>query len=692
MKKKVDKKKTVQESTPDIYPVEHIAVGLIDPSPANKRRFADNDKSLLELGDSIQSQGLLQAIVVRKSPTEKKRYEMVAGERRWRAFCLKKWEKIPAVIRELTDNEAHDITASENLQREDLSPIEEAESIQVLLNDGRDAKEIADRIGKPLSWVVRRARIAKLSEKWLKAIEDPSHPLSKWSATHLELIARYDHTKQDELFDEEYGDEWNTEYALLTVKELEKSLNERMLILSGAPWKTGDETLLPSAGACTQCQKRTSCEPSLFEPIEDTKGGKSDRCLDRDCWSKKLVAYHEIRIKKKREENSNLILIDKSNHSNNGSLLPGDHPWKKLLSEGYKYESAKKSDKKAVPAYIVDGPGAGRIEYMKLQSWCEKSEKTRPIGNDGKPAPKTLEERRADLEKRRVIRFINKLMMILRGEDPDATGAKSGVCRVCGCTEGNCTQCVEKTGSPCHWINQEKTLCSACMDGEHINDQRESIAFTLSHIEVHALVAAFGAAEAELDEENDDEYALHEFDRWKVYHEVVQMNGVDAIRSAVYGVFDRIVDQLRQLTYSSDPEVEFPNNLCAALKLDRETIWTKVIEEIPEPKSWAKLDTDGKPKTSASKKKTRKTEKQEEVGSSEELPATRYNYRGHEIFVSAGLGGKEFGTFRVSNGGSGLKRIVSKKMPMVSDKNEAQRNLDKFAKDKSLSATLTVTR
>lgn len=663
--------------TPEIYPVQPIAVKTIDSSPANKRRNFD-EKSLRELGENIKAQGLLHPVVIRKNPKKKGRFELISGERRWRAFEIMGWETIPAVVRDLDDKAAHDITASENLQREDLSPIEEAESIQVLLSDGRDAKEIADRIGKPLSWVMRRARIAELSEKWLKAIADPSHPLSKWSATHLELIARYDQKRQDELFDSEYGEKWNTNNALLTVKDLERSLNKNALALSCAPWKLDDETLLPAVGACLQCQKRTSCSPSLFEPIDDTKNSRGDRCLDRDCWSKKLVSYHELGIKKAREKHQNLILIDKG-----GSILPDNHPWEKSLKDRYKYNSAKKKDKKAVPAYIIDGPGAGRIEYMKLQSWYEKTEKERPIGEDGKPAPKSLEERREGLEKRRIIRYINKLMLILRGEEPDTTGAKSGVCRVCGCTENNCTECVEKTGSPCHWVNTEKTLCSACAENEEKEDRRIPIAESLSHIEVHALVAAFGAAqvESEEDEETDDEFFGHEFDRWNVYKKVIEMNGTDAIQTAVYGVFDRIIDQLRQLTYSSAPDVSFPDNLCIALKLDRESIWSKVLEEIPESKAWTKLKPDETPKTAAAKKKSEKQIPEEE------LPATRYDYQGHEIFVSAGLGGKEYGTFRVSNGGSGLKRIVSKKMPMVADRNEAQRNLDKFASDNSLKKT-----
>lgn len=546
---------------PELYAVEQIAVDSIDPSPANKRKFSDDDRSLRELGDSIEAQGLLQAIVVRESPDEEDRYELVAGERRWRAFRLKGWVHIPAVVRILTDAEAHDITASENLQREDLSPIEEAESIKVLLDDGRDAREIADRLGKPVSWVVRRARIADLSPKWIKAISDPKHPLSKWSATHLELVARYEHNMQDELMDQfNYSNR-----ATITVKELERMLNEKHLTLSSTPWKLSDEALLPSAGACTTCQKRTSCAPDLFEPIEDTKCDRKDRCLDRECWEKKLIAHHGIAIKIAREKHQNLILMNKNV---TGTMLPYDHPWKKQIVRDYKYDSVKKTDKGAIPAYIVDGPGAGRIEWKKLKScYAKEEDKARKIGADGKPLPKTLEERREGLEKRRIVRFINKLMLLLQGEDPDMTGKQ----------------------------------VDADAEGEG-EDRRVSIVENLSHIETHALVAAFGAISASVEAlDPDGEYTSY-IEPWERYRRVVQMNGGDAIRIAAYGAFHRIVDQLRQCANVPKPDVKFPDALCEALRLDRDAVWAKVIEEIPEPKGWGKIREDGEEKPEKAKR------------------------------------------------------------------------------------------
>jgi ParB/RepB/Spo0J family partition protein len=561
MKKEVD-------NAPEVFPVELVAVKLIDPSPANKRTTFDEVK-LKELGDSIAEQGLLQAVTLRKSPLKKGRYELVCGERRWRAVSLKGWAHVPAVVRELSDRDAHGITASENLQREDLTPIEESESIRVMQNDGYANEEIADKLGKPISWVARRSRIAELSKKWLDAISDPKHPLSKWTATHLELISRYDHEGQDELFKESYGQQYNADTALLTVKELEAELNRNLLSLSAAPWKVSDEILHPSAGACSNCQKRTSCSPSLFEPIEDTgKVANGDRCIDRDCWGKKLMAFHMAEIKKAAEKNAGMIIIDKSC---NGApaTLPDGHPWKKSIAENYKYKRAKKSDPDAVPAYIIDGPGAGKVEYRKLEDWYKDSGKKKQVSADGSVAPKSIEEKQEGLQKRRVIRFVNKLILILSGKDPDSTDTKNS----------------SESNDPV--------------------DMRRAIASKLSHIEVHALVAAFGASTSSEDGLYEGEDAYSHRSEWSIFKNVVQMNGSDAATAAVRGAFDRMCDALKQLTYSAAPNIEFPDSVCAALRLDREAIWKKVLEEIPEPKAWVKAQT-AEPEKPLTKKKKAK--------------------------------------------------------------------------------------
>src|SRR5262245_1441988 len=102
-----------------------VNLNQIEPSPTNPRKHFDKDK-LAELADSIRQHGVIQAVVLRKHPDPKKFYELVAGERRWRAARIAKLEAIPAIVRELTDKDVVEIQSIENLQRDDIHPLDEA--------------------------------------------------------------------------------------------------------------------------------------------------------------------------------------------------------------------------------------------------------------------------------------------------------------------------------------------------------------------------------------------------------------------------------------------------------------------------------------------------------------------------------------------------------------------------------------
>jgi ParB/RepB/Spo0J family partition protein len=544
MKKAAAKKAVSEQNTdPKLFPTELIEVCSVDPSPVNKRKFIDNDPTLEKLAASIEAQGLMHAIVVRNSPYDNLRFELVSGERRWRAYQLKNWTMIPASIRELTDAEAHDMTASENLNREDLSLIEEAESVQVLLDDGRSAKEVADRIGRSESWVLKRARLSCLSSVWKDAILDPENEFSKWSATHLELIARYDEETQNHLI----GD-FRYNAAMTTVKDLEKMLNSNMLLLSNAPWKLDDETVHPVIGACVDCQKRTSCAPSLFEPIEDLKVPAGDKCLDRDCWGKKLVEHHKLAIQSKKEKFPSLVLVNNAQHN---TCLPDDNPFEKqLLKDDYKYQPTKKSDPAAIPAYVVDGPQAGKVQYLKLRHGYESSP-AKKVSLDGKPAQKTLEERREGLEKRRIVRLISKIIALLSG---------SGV----------------------YDEDNDK--------GNKKPDFRNEIAEKVTILDAFALISSFGATKV-FDDENGFEESFEKFERITSVSGSEKENIAKVKTSAVFAVFSKIIDELKQQANIPAQSVtsEFADKVCEVLKLDREELWSAVVSEIPEPNSWAKL-------------------------------------------------------------------------------------------------------
>jgi ParB family chromosome partitioning protein len=140
----------------DEIPIEFIQPGKYQP----RTYFAE--ESIAELSDSIKAQGVIQPIVLR--PIGDDRYEIIAGERRWRAAQLAGIEKIPAVIRTVDDESALAMSLIENIQREDLNPLEEATALQRLIDDFQFThQEVADAVGKSRSAVTNTLRLTQLA-------------------------------------------------------------------------------------------------------------------------------------------------------------------------------------------------------------------------------------------------------------------------------------------------------------------------------------------------------------------------------------------------------------------------------------------------------------------------------------------------------------------------------------------------
>ena len=141
-----------------------ISISKLKPSPSQPRRLFDKN-SINELAESIKSKGLVQPILVRPSPTETGIYEIIAGERRWRAAQIAQLHEIPAVVRKLDDVEALEIAIIENVQRSDLSPIEEAAGYKRLIeNHGHTQEALADIVGKSRSHIANIIRLLGLPQ------------------------------------------------------------------------------------------------------------------------------------------------------------------------------------------------------------------------------------------------------------------------------------------------------------------------------------------------------------------------------------------------------------------------------------------------------------------------------------------------------------------------------------------------
>lgn len=155
-KTKAEMKETQDKS------LAEIKISEIDPNMGQPRKKFDEDE-LLELAESIKIHGVIQPIILTKRG---KRYEIIAGERRWRASKLAGLVKIPAIIREYTDKEIMEVSLIENIQRQDLNPIEEALAFKNLIDEYKMKQDdLAERVSKSRSAITNALRLLKLDDK-----------------------------------------------------------------------------------------------------------------------------------------------------------------------------------------------------------------------------------------------------------------------------------------------------------------------------------------------------------------------------------------------------------------------------------------------------------------------------------------------------------------------------------------------
>ena len=156
----MNKPSSVQGSSIDT--LLQVSPEQIVPNPQQPRKHFD-EKSLNELAQSIRAQGVLQPLVVRKHPELPNQYELVAGERRWRALKQIDVAQVPVVLRNVSDNEILEVSLLENIQRENLTVIEEAQSYHDLLQiQGYTQEELAKKLGRDRSTIANMLRLLQL--------------------------------------------------------------------------------------------------------------------------------------------------------------------------------------------------------------------------------------------------------------------------------------------------------------------------------------------------------------------------------------------------------------------------------------------------------------------------------------------------------------------------------------------------
>lgn len=333
-----------------------VVLDRLFPSPNNPRKIKPSDTaSLKELAESLKTLGQIEPIIVQELPDDPERFEILAGERRWRAAGLAGLADIECKVIAPTEQQALEITVVENLQRVDLDPLSEARGVATLLSKGWDVPTIAAHLGKGERWVHLRAGLTKLTTAWTDALAAGEGVVHQMGAGHLELVARLTPEQQDAALHEidKLGKEWDG--SPVSVDEFADALAGRFTRdLSAAKWDLNDAELVPKAGACSACPKRSSCQQLLFA---DLKVGKknADHCLDESCWAKKETAWLRSKEKAAKEQHGDeLVKINPEKYFGSG----------KALGEN-EYTKAKAETKGAKPALIVAGADAGKTIWVK---------------------------------------------------------------------------------------------------------------------------------------------------------------------------------------------------------------------------------------------------------------------------------------------------------------------------------------
>ena len=192
--------------------VMYVDINDIKPNENQPRKVFDEAK-IEELANSISSYGLIQPIILRKA---EKGFEIVAGERRWRAARKANLSKVPCIMKELSDEENMVISIIENMQREDLNPIEEAEALsQMIQRFGFSQEEVAKSVGKSRSYVTNSLRLLKLPKKILDFVQS-----GQISSGHAKMLIGVEDEKKQMLLAEKVVKEE------ISVRKIEKLVKD----------------------------------------------------------------------------------------------------------------------------------------------------------------------------------------------------------------------------------------------------------------------------------------------------------------------------------------------------------------------------------------------------------------------------------------------------------------------------------
>lgn len=253
--------------------------------------ISTKDPDLIELADSIKKDGILQPVLLRPTPVHGTKpvlpFQMIFGHRRILAAKMAGITKIPAMVKQVSDDDIIIHQVTENLQRKDVHPMDEAIAFKSLIDKKAMAiEDVAALAAKSIPFVTQRLKLNDLIPELQKDFKKNRFPIA-----HAIEFCRISPDDQKKAMREsmQRGDGRN-EYG--TLKNLQWHIQNNVVHnLSKAPWKKDDAELVPEAGACKICPKRSGANRSLFADIQ-----ADDRCFDGICYDKKMDAWMALRV------------------------------------------------------------------------------------------------------------------------------------------------------------------------------------------------------------------------------------------------------------------------------------------------------------------------------------------------------------------------------------------------------------
>ena len=342
-----------------------LAIDSIVPGPNPREDFGD----LGRMAATMSTAGVIEPIVVRPKG---KKYELIAGERRWRAAKKAKLASVPAIVRACDDDEAAALRMIENLERQDLNPLEEAAGFDELVQEHKYSDEdVAKRLGVSIATVRERRKLLDLAPRVRTLVlageldYDIAFAIARIPSPKLQCDA---------------ANELCTPPSAIpyTAAEAKRVIREKFMHrLDAAPFNLADGGLVKAAGACGECPKRSGSQQTLFAELAD----EGDHCLDPACWRKKSAAVWRRAVAAAKKVGS-IILSDEENRN----IWHYSGSWLSYIGERSYVEVDAKCDD---------------LSARTKRTWCQvlgDSAPTPILAKDPNGAPRLLYDRKAALK------------------------------------------------------------------------------------------------------------------------------------------------------------------------------------------------------------------------------------------------------------------------------------------------------